>query len=114
MHPAPILVLVAPQDIVNIGGAVRIAKNFGLSRIRLVTPETYDPWRVEGIAHNTGDLIDRLTIHDSLDQAIADCVWTVALTARERTAKRGGGAGGEGGKRTGRHRRGTGGQGAHQ
>jgi TrmH family RNA methyltransferase len=88
MHPAPILVLVAPQDIVNIGGAVRIAKNFGLTRVRLVTPETFDPWRVEGIAHNTGDLIERITIHDSLDDAIADCVWTLALTARERTAKR--------------------------
>jgi len=88
MHPTPILVLVAPQDIVNIGAAVRIAKNFGLDQIRLVTPGTYDPWRVEGIAHNTGDLIERITLHESLDEAIGDCVWTVALTARERTAKR--------------------------
>lgn len=88
MHPAPILVLVAPQDIVNIGGAVRVAKNFGLTQIRLVTPEIYDPWRVEGIAHNTGDLIERITIHETLDTALADCVWSVALTARERTAKR--------------------------
>jgi len=88
MHPAPILVLVAPQDIVNIGGAVRIAKNFGVSQVRLVTPQIYDPWRIEGIAHNTGDLIERITIHDTLDQAVGDCVWSVALTARERTAKR--------------------------
>ncbi len=88
MHPAPILVLVAPQDIVNIGGAVRVAKNFGLTQIRLVQPEIYDPWRVEGIAHNTGDVIDRITIHETLDEALADCVWSVALTARERTAKR--------------------------
>jgi TrmH family RNA methyltransferase len=85
---APILVLVAPQDIVNIGSAVRIAKNFALSQVRLVAPEVFDPWRIEGIAHNTGDMIERITIHDTLDQAIADCVWTVALTARERTAKR--------------------------
>jgi TrmH family RNA methyltransferase len=85
---APILVLVAPQDIVNIGSAVRIAKNFALSQVRLVAPEVFDPWRIEGIAHNTGDLIEKITIHDTLDAAIADCVWTVALTARERTAKR--------------------------
>ena len=88
MHPAPILVLVAPQDIVNIGSAVRIAKNFGLSQVRLVQPEIFDAWRIEGIAHNTADLIERITIHDSLPEAIADCTWTLALTARERTAKR--------------------------
>lgn len=86
--PVPILVLVAPQDIVNIASAVRIAKNFGLSEVRLVAPEVFDAWRIEGIAHNTGDLIERITIHPTLAEAVADCVWTVALTARERTAKR--------------------------
>ena len=49
----PILVLVNPQDIVNIASAVRIAQNFGIERMRLVNPETFDPWRIEGIAHNT-------------------------------------------------------------
>jgi TrmH family RNA methyltransferase len=88
MDAAPLLVLVAPQDIVNIGSAVRIAKNFGLAGLRLVQPEIFDPWRIEGIAHNTGDLIERITLHDSLAEALADCVWSVALTARERTAKR--------------------------
>lgn len=86
--PSPILVLVAPQDIVNIGSAVRIAKNFGITQLRLVAPEVFDPWRIEGIAHNTADLIERITIHPTLAEAVADCVWTVALTARERTAKR--------------------------
>lgn len=88
MSNAPILVLVAPQDIVNIGSAVRIAKNFGLEQVRLVRPEVFDAWRIEGIAHNTGDLIERITLHDTLAEAIADCRWTLALTARERTAKR--------------------------
>jgi len=86
--PAPILVLVAPQDIVNIGSAVRVAKNFGLSQVRLVAPQIFDAWRIEGIAHNTADLIERITIHPTLAEAVADCIWTVALTARERTAKR--------------------------
>ncbi len=88
MQPAPILVLVAPQDIVNIGSAVRIAKNFGLAQVRLVAPEVFDAWRIEGIAHNTGDLIEKITIHETLEEAVADCVWSLALTARERTAKR--------------------------
>ena len=52
----PILVLVNPQDIVNIASAVRIAKNFGIERMRLVNPEVFDPYRIEGIAHNTRGL----------------------------------------------------------
>ena len=38
----PILVLVNPQDIVNIASAVRIAKNFGIEQVRLVNPEVFD------------------------------------------------------------------------
>jgi TrmH family RNA methyltransferase len=84
----PILVLVNPQDIVNIASSVRIAKNFGINRMRLVNPEVFDPYRIEGIAHNTADLVARIEIFDSLEQAIADCVFTMVLTARERAAKR--------------------------
>ena len=58
MTSSPILVLVAPQDIVNIASAVRIAKNFGVERMRLVQPEIFDAYRIEGIAHNTADLVD--------------------------------------------------------
>lgn len=88
MTAPPILVLVEPQDIVNIAVAVRVAKNFGIDRVRLVRPREYDAYRIEGIAHSTADLLDQLVIVDSLDEALADCVWAVALTARERRAKR--------------------------
>jgi TrmH family RNA methyltransferase len=84
----PILVLVNPQDIVNIASAVRIAKNFGIEQVRLVNPEVFDPYRIEGIAHNTADLVARIEIVDSLQKAIADCGFTAVLTARERAAKR--------------------------
>ncbi len=85
---APILVLVAPQDIVNIASAVRLAKNFGITGIRLVNPEVFDPWRIEGIAHNTADLVARIETFTSLSDALADTVYSVALTARGRAAKR--------------------------
>jgi len=85
---APILVLVAPQDIVNIASAVRLAKNFGITGIRLVNPEVFDPWRIEGIAHNTADLVARIEICASLPEALRDTVYSVALTARGRAAKR--------------------------
>jgi tRNA (cytidine32/uridine32-2'-O)-methyltransferase len=84
----PILVLVNPQDIVNIASAVRIAKNFGIERMRLVNPEAFDPYRIEGIAHNTADLVARIELLDSLEAALADCVFSAVLTARERAAKR--------------------------
>jgi tRNA/rRNA methyltransferase len=84
----PILVLVNPQDIVNIASSVRIDRNFGIEQMRLVDPEVFDPYRIEGIAHNTADFVARIEIFDSLEQAIADCVFTAVLTARERAAKR--------------------------
>lgn len=85
---SPILILVGTQDLVNIAGAVRLARNFGIEQMRLVQPVVFDPWRIEGIAHNTADLVSRITLHDTLAAATTDCVYLVALTARERTAKR--------------------------
>ncbi len=88
MSEPPILVLVEPQDIVNIASAVRIAKNFRIPWLRLVKPAIFDPYRIEGIAHSTADVVERVRIFDTLDDALADCVYAVALTARERSAKR--------------------------
>ena len=85
---APILVLVHPQDIVNTAGAVRLARNCGIERMRLVNPETFDPWRIEGIAHNSADFVAGIELVDSLEAAVADCVHVAVLTARGRTAKR--------------------------
>ncbi len=80
--------LVETQDLVNIAVAIRVAKNFGIERVRLVSPREFDAFRIEGIAHNTADILERLTIVHTLDEALADCVWSIALTARERRAKR--------------------------
>lgn len=88
MTAPPILVLVEPQDIVNIASAIRIAKNFGIEYLRLVKPRVFDPYRIEGIAHNTGDIVDRIRMCQSLEEAIGDCVFAVGVTARERAAKR--------------------------
>lgn len=88
MSAPPVIVLVETQDLVNIASAVRIAKNFGIEYLRLVKPVVFDPYRIEGIAHNTGDIVARARIFDSLAEATADCVYTIALTARERSAKR--------------------------
>ena len=83
-----IVVLWETQDLVNIAGTVRAMKNFGLHRLRLVAPAEWDPWRIEGIAHGTADLVAAAQLYDSLHEALADCSYTVAMTARERRAKR--------------------------
>jgi len=83
-----VVVLVETQDLVNIAGVVRAMKNFGLRDLRLVRPQEYEPRRVEGIAHKTGDVLKRVAIFDAFEAAVADCTLIAGLTARQRTAKR--------------------------
>ena len=83
-----VVVLWQTQDRVNVAGTIRAMKNFGLKQLRLVSPEEWDPWRIEGIAHDTHDLIEAARLYDSLEEAVADCAYVVGMTARERRAKR--------------------------
>ena len=83
-----IVVLWETQDYVNIAGTIRAMKNFGLSRLRLVSPAEWDPWRIAGIAHDTEDLIAATELYDTLPAALADCSYAVGFTARARRAKR--------------------------
>lgn len=83
-----VLVLDHPQDIVNIGGVIRVMMNFGVSRLRLVNPDDFDPYRIEGIAHRSMPLIEATTLHTSLEDAVSDCSWVLGTTARARTAGR--------------------------
>ena len=83
-----VVVLWQTQDYVNIAGTVRAMKNFGLSRLRLIQPVEWDPWRIQGIAHGTEDVVQRIEVHDSLLSALGDCSYVVGMTARARRAKR--------------------------
>ena len=83
-----VVVLDQPQDLVNIAHVVRAMKNFAFRDLRLVQPREYDAYRVEGIAHQTADVLARVGTFASLAEALADCVHIVGLTARGRTAKR--------------------------
>jgi len=83
-----VVVLWQTQDYVNIAGTIRAMKNFGLSRLRLVSPALWDPYRIEGIAHDTKDIVGRTEIFDTLEEALGDCSYVIGMTARERRAKR--------------------------
>src|SRR5690606_29426711 len=82
-----VVVLWETQDLVNIAGTIRAMKNFGLTRLRLVAPVEWDPWRIEGIAHDTTDIVAKVQLFDDLPAALADCSHARAMTARERRAK---------------------------
>ena len=83
-----VVVLDEPLDVVNIAAVIRAMKNMGLSRLRLVRPTEFDPYRIQGIAHRSADVIGASELHDSIASAIADAVWVVGTSARPRTANR--------------------------
>ncbi len=83
-----VVVLHEPQELVNIAHVVRALKNFGFRDLRLVRPREYDAFRVEGIAHQTQDILARVTQHERLEDALADCVHVVGFTSRGRSARR--------------------------
>lgn len=82
------VVLYEPQDPVNIAGTVRAMKNMGLRTLHLVRPCVYEPERVEGIAHDTRDVVAGIRHFATLEEAIAGCVRVAGFTARRRAAKR--------------------------
>src|SRR5205807_1129805 len=83
------VVLHEPQDLVNIAHVVRALKNFGFRDLRLVSPREYDPYRVEGIAHQTHDVVARVARFDRLEDALLDCVHVVVLMLYELALARG-------------------------
>lgn len=82
-----VVVLYESQDQINIGAVVRAMKNMGVRDLRLVRPCSYDQTRIEQVAHDTRDVVDRIRHFDSLDEALADCVYVVAYSGRRRAAK---------------------------
>lgn len=68
----------------NIGAAARAIKNMGLSRLVLVAPKDFPSeqavWRAVGAA----DVLDKVVVVETLDEAIADCRLVVGTSARGR------------------------------
>jgi tRNA/rRNA methyltransferase len=79
----PVIVLVEPQLGENIGACARAMANFGLSRLRLVSPRP--PWpndKARMMAAGADRILGDAEIHESLAAAIADCTFVLAATAR--------------------------------
>lgn len=82
------VVLLEPQDPVNIAAVVRAMGNMGVHDLCLVNPAAYEPERIETVAHGTRDLVAGIRHAHSLDDALAGCVCAAGFTARRRAAKR--------------------------
>ncbi len=82
-----VVVLYQPQDLVNIALVVRAMKNMGLTRLRLVSPAIFNAYRITGIAHDTHEIVDAVEIFEDFDEAVADVVRVVAMTARRRASR---------------------------
>jgi tRNA/rRNA methyltransferase len=79
----PIVVLVEPQLGENIGAAARAMANFGLSQLRLVKPRHGWPNdKARMMAAGADDVVDGAVLYASLAEAIGDCSFVLATTAR--------------------------------
>jgi tRNA/rRNA methyltransferase len=79
----PIVVLVEPQLGENIGAAARVMANFGLARLRLVKPR--DGWpnlQARRSASGADRILDEAALYPDVVEAIADCTFVLATTAR--------------------------------
>ena len=78
------IVLCRPSHPGNIGAAARAMKTMGLSDLRLIAPERFPAPEATWMATNAVDVLENAKTEKNLDQAIADCVLTFALSARSR------------------------------
>lgn len=81
----PSIILVRPQMGENIGAAARAMANFGLKDLRLVAPR--DGWpnpKASDMAGRALDLVDDARLFQTTPEAVGDCQYVLATTARER------------------------------
>ncbi len=81
-------VLMRPRNAENLGAAARALKNCGLSDWVWVTPEVEDLGPARRLAVHAEDVLDGARRADTLEAAVADCVWVVGTSSRKVEGKR--------------------------
>jgi tRNA/rRNA methyltransferase/tRNA (cytidine32/uridine32-2'-O)-methyltransferase len=81
-------VLMRPRNAENLGAAARALKNCGLSDWVWVTPEVEDLGPARRLAVHAEDVLDAARRADTLEEAVADCVWVVGTSSRKVEGKR--------------------------
>lgn len=78
------IVLVETSHPGNLGAVARAMKVMGLSDLRLVRPRCEPDEEARARASGAVDVLDAAQTHDTLADALAECVLTVACTSRRR------------------------------
>ena len=69
----------------NIGAAARAMKTMGLARLTLVNPKSFPDAEAVARAVGADDILEQAVVCSSLDAALADSVFAVAVSARQRS-----------------------------
>ena len=78
------IILVAPARAENIGAAARAMKTMGFTDLRIVDSQAHLEPATRWVAHGSGDIIDNISVFNTLAEALHDVEFTVATTARSR------------------------------
>jgi tRNA/rRNA methyltransferase len=77
------IVLYRPRFPENIGAAARSMRNMGIEQLVVVDPENCDLTRICKMAtHAALDVVEQMTVFDTLDAAVAEYNYIVGTTAR--------------------------------
>ena len=79
------VVLVETSHPGNIGAVARAMKNMGMNQLRLVKPKYFPHADATARASGADDVLKTASVHDSLQDAIADCQIVLGASARDRT-----------------------------
>lgn len=69
----------------NIGATARAMKVMGLSSLHLVTPKIYPSAEATAMASGADDILQRATVHDSLESSLEGCALVLGTSARLRS-----------------------------
>lgn len=79
-----VFVLVRPLQSGNVGAVARAMKNMGLKRLAVVAPPAFDIDRARWMAPGAAEILDQARYVSSVAEAVVDCRYVVATTARGR------------------------------
>jgi tRNA/rRNA methyltransferase len=68
----------------NIGAAARAMKTMGLANLHLVSPQQFPDAQAQWRAARAGDVLERATVHATLEDALRGTAFAVACSARTR------------------------------
>lgn len=79
------IVLVETSHPGNIGAVARAMKNMCMTNLCLVSPKTFPCAEATSRASGADDILAKVIIHPTLQEAIADCQLVIGASARSRT-----------------------------